>query len=269
MKIKMNYLLKSSNFQERRKIYQKKIWIIVAVLIILIIILSTAPAKQILFSISQPIWELENYIASSSLGDYFKFKQSLINENIILKQKLFLTGDLAVFNDTLQNENATLKDLLGRKETKVKTILATVLVKPPRIPYDTLIVDVGKDNNVNIGDKVIANANVYIGEVSEVNAHSSKITLYSTPGRKLSVTLGADSVSAEALGAGGGNFIISLPREIGVKEGDSIVIPSIMPNIFGIIEKVDFKDKDSFQTIIFKSPANISELSLVEIVLNN
>ena len=115
----------------------------------------------------------------------------------------------------------------------------------------------------------MANDNVYLGEVSEVDPHSSKVTLYSTPGRKLSVVLGASSISAEAVGIGGGNFNIFLPREVEVKEGDIIVIPSITTNVFGIVEKVNFQDKDSFQTVLFKSPVNISELNFVDVVLNN
>ncbi len=111
-------------------------------------------------------------------------------------------------------------------------------------------------------------SNIYIGEVSEVYPHISKIILYSTPGHKLSVVLGTNSVSVEAVGVGGGNFNIFLPREVEVKEGDVIIIPSITTNVFGIVEKVNFKDKDSFQTVLFKSPVNISELSFVEIVSN-
>ena len=130
-----------------------------------------------------------------------------------------------------------------------------------------LTLDIGADQNIKVGDKVMANANIYIGEITEVLEHSSKVTLYSTPGRKLSVILGSNSVTMEAVGIGGGNFNILVPREIEVKEGDVIVIPSITANVFGIVEKVNFKETDSFQTVLFKSPVNISELNFVEVVI--
>ena len=263
----MNYLLKSSNFEDRKKNARKRILITVVVLIFAILILATGPAKKTLFFISDPIWKFENYFSNSSLTQYFKSKQSLIDEKTVLEQKLFLDGNLLALNSTLQAENDSYKDLLGRKDTKQKTILASVLVKPPQIPYDSLIVDIGDDHNIKVGDKVMANANVYVGEVSEVLPHSAKVILYSAPGRKLSVVLGTNSVTAEAVGMGGGNFNIFLPREVEVKEGDVIVIPSITTNVFGIVEKVNFKDKDSFQTVLFKSPVNVSELNFVEIVL--
>jgi len=174
---------------------------------------------------------------------------------------------LLAINEILQTENDNLKDLLGRKDAKQKTVLATVLVKPPQTPYDMLTIDIGADQNVKVGDKVMANANIYIGEVSEVMPRLAKVTLYSTPGRKLSVVLGESLVTMEAVGIGGGNFNIYIPREVEVKEGDVIVIPSITANVFGIVEKVNFKETDSFQTVLFKSPVNISELNFVEVVI--
>jgi len=263
----MNYLLKSSNFQNRRKVVQKRALTIFIILIIIILILFTGLIRRALFSIALPAWQAENTILNSNTFQYFKSKQALINDRVVLEQKLFLAGNLLALNETLQTENENLKDLLGRKDSKQNTILATVLVKPPQTPYDMLTIDIGALQNVKIGDKVIANANIYIGEVSEVLPHLAKVTLYSTPGRKLSVVLGASSVTMEAVGIGGGNFNIFAPREVEVKEGDVIVIPSITANVFGIVEKVSYKETDSFQTVLFKSPVNVSELSFVEVVI--
>lgn len=263
----MSYLLKSSNFEDRKKSARKKVLLSALLIILLLVVLATGPAQKTLFFIAEPIWKMENAFLNSRFFEYFKSKETLMNERQAMEQKLFMAGSLIALNQTLVAENETLKDLLGRKETKSPTVLASILVKPPQTIYDLLILDVGESNGVKVGDKVIANANVYIGEVTEVMPKSSKVTLYSTPGRKLPVMLGANSVSVEAVGMGGGNFNIFLPREVEVKESDVIVIPSITTNIFGIVEQVDFKETDSFQTVLFKSPVNISELSFVEVVL--
>jgi len=264
----MNYPLKSCNFEDRKRKSQKRILVVTVILILIILIIVFTPLRSVLFSIAEPVWKTKNFLLNSNFFQYFKFKQSLINERTALEQKLFMTGSLIALNETLQAENDNLKDLLGRKEIKGKSILSAVLVKPPQIPYDTLIIDIGEEDNVKVGDKVIANANVYIGEISEVQKNSSKVIMYSTPGYKLSVVLGIGSVTVEAVGIGGGNFNIFLPREIEVKEGDTIVIPSITANIFGIVEKIKFDDKDSVQTVLFKSPVNISELNFVEVLIN-
>ncbi len=263
----MNYPLKSSNFEDRKRSARKKSFITIIIIIVIMIIISTSPVRSFLFSTASPIWKLENSILNSNFFEYFKSKQVLINERLAMEQKLFLAGNLMAINSTLTTENETLKDLLGRKDIKTKSVLAKILVKPPQTPYDMLTVDIGSDFDVKVGDKVVANANVYIGEVSEVFPRTSKVILYSTPGRKLSVVLGTNSATVEAVGTGGGNFNIFLPREVEVKENDVIVIPAITANVFGIVEKINFKETDSFQTVLFKSPVNISELNFVEIVL--
>ncbi len=263
----MSYLQKNSNFEERRNNIRRKIIFTVIGIIVIIVILSTGPMKRSLFFIAEPVWKIKNTVLDSDLFEYFKSKQVLINDRLAIEQRLFLAGNLLAENNILRNENETLKVLLGRKELKQKTILASILVKPPQTPYDMLTIDIGEDNNIKVGDLVIANANIYIGEIAEIYPHSAKIILYSTPNHKTSVLLGTNSVSVEAIGIGGGNFNIFLPREIEVKENDALVFPSIITNIFGIVEKINFSDKDSFQTVLFKSPVNISELSFVEIIL--
>jgi cell shape-determining protein MreC len=265
----MNYPLKSSNFDERRKASKKRLLYIVVVFLILSLLMFTNPVRNTLFSIASPIWKIRDMVVNSSIIGYFKSKKTLMDEKLALEQKLFLAGNMISMNDVLTNENENLKDLLGRKDIKAKTVLATILVKPPQTPYDSIVIDIGDDNGINVGDKVVANANVYIGEISEVFPHSAKAILYSSPGRKLSVVLGTSQISVESVGVGGGNFHILLPREVEVKEGDVIVIPSITPNVFGIVEKINFQDKDSFQTVLFKSPVNVSELTFVEVVLSN
>ncbi len=265
----MNYLLKSSSHNEKKKSTKRKILVAIIILVIFTVTLISDFGKQSLFSLASPIWKLKSIFANSHLAEYFKTKKFLIDEKIMLEQKLFKIGDLIAVNENLYNENNTLKDLLDRKETKTDTILGTILVKPPQTPYDILTIDVGENYNIKIGNKVVASANVYIGEVSEVYNQTSKVKLYSSPGTKLSVALGINAVSVDAIGIGGGNFNIFLPREVEVKEGDVIVTPSITANIFGIVEKVNFKDQDSFQTILFKSPVNIAELNFVEVILSN
>ena len=265
--MKMNYHLKSSSLENRRKISQKKILAIIIIIIASFFFLRTNFVKEIIFSISTPVWKVREIFINTNIFQYFKAKQSLINEQIKLQQELSQKSNLIILNDILQNENETLKSLLGRRSGEFNLILGTILVKPPQTPYDLIIVDVGKKHGIKLGNKVVANGNVYIGEVSEIYADSSKITLYSNPGNKIGVILGESMISAEAIGLGGNNFNILLPREIVIKEGDIILVPGLENNILGIVEKINFKETDSFQTIFFKSPINISELIYVEIIL--
>ncbi len=265
----MNYHLKSSSLENRKRYGRNKALMILLGLVIVVVLIITTPARHLIVSIVSPLWSAENNLLDSagSALEFLKPKQTLITEKQEMQERIFKAGTLEALNAVLIKENEELKDLLGRKEIKKHTVLATILVKPPQNFYDILTIDIGANQGVKVGNLVIANANVYLGEVTEVYADTAKVVLYSSPGNKRAVTVGANSVSAEAVGLGGSNFSITLPREIEIKEGDVVVVPSITPNVFGVVEKINVEDKDSFQTILFKSPINISELNFVEVIL--
>ena len=244
---------------------------VITVFIVFVLIFSFSFSRNILFSIGTPFWRM-----GSGINNFFynsleilRSKSSLLAENQILQNNIKKGQKDEELNKILIQENADLKDLLGRKNISSKTVLASVLVKPSFSPYDTLIVDAGTNEGIEVGDKVTVDGNVFIGQVSEVYTSSSKVILYSSPDYKVLVLVGSNNVEKEAIGIGDGNFKIELPREIDVKEGDSVIIPSISTNIFGIIEKVEAKEADSFQTVLFKSPVNMAELQWVEIMIPN
>ena len=138
----MSYPLKNSNFQNRRRNARQKLVLSFVFIVIILIILSTPWARQTLFYIANPVWIAESYIGSSfsNLFEHFKFKQTLIEEKDELEEKLSAQADLVLLNQVLQTENDNLKSLLGRKEIKHKSILAAVLVKPPKNLFDFLLI---------------------------------------------------------------------------------------------------------------------------------
>lgn len=267
----MSYRLKSSLIKssEKRK-RNKSLYISFIIFIIVIILFSFNVGRGILFSIGSPILSVKNYIVStmSENLDVLRSKESLIAENRILKEIMGKNERLLLMSRVLQNENEDLKALLGRKNTRQKTVLSAILSKPPLSPYDTLIIDIGSEDSVSVGNQVMADGNTFIGYISETYSNSSKVVLYSSPDEKTNVIIGNNNIEREAVGVGGGNFRLEVPREVDVKEGDTIIIPSVSSNIFGVVEKISSKDADSFQTVLFKSPVNINELKWVEVVLN-
>jgi len=270
--MKMSYPQRSSLIKLSNRNKNNKPWIIfLSVFVLLIIIFSFNGPRSVLFSAGSPLWKLSNGIKNffNANSEIFRSKTSLIQENTLLKDEIKKNKTQLLLKDVLVAENEDLKSLFGRKDVNLKTVFTAVLVKPPFSPYDTLIIDAGSNDDIEVGDKVIASGNTYIGYVSEVYSNFSKIILYSSPDEKVLVFVGNNDVEKEAIGIGGGNFRLEVPREMDVKEGESITIPSISPNIFGIVEKIEYKEADSFQTILFKSPVNTGELKWVEVVLSN
>lgn len=101
--------------------------------------------------------------------------------------------------ESLKAENIELRSMLGRKYEADKSILADVIIRPPKTPYDNLIVDAGEDQGVEVGDLVYAESDYGIGRVSEVYAKSSRVTLFSSSDNKEQVLVGLETHPVDAI----------------------------------------------------------------------
>lgn len=211
---------------------------------------------------------------SATLGFVFSLDDMAVSKYRLIKRAEALQAEIAAQSasmltlDTLRSENEELKALLGRSEARgagQADLLAVVLQRPPASPYDTLVLDVGANDGVQVGDRVYASGDVLVGEVVEAYARESKASLFSSPGRSTPVLLGPTHIAAQAVGRGGGNFVAKVPAEVGVQEGDTIVSQQLRSHTFGVIERIEVDSTDSIQTVLFKAPVNISELRFVTV----
>jgi cell shape-determining protein MreC len=265
----MNSHLRNKGFGVRDGV-KKNIFFSILIVIIFIVIFSLQLVRDLLFTAGSPLWSLKNNVNSfiSENINLLNSKKDLIKENDSLNNQIKSNEKNLALYDLIKKENDDLKNILNRKKIGQDFLLSSVLVKPFLSPYDTLIIDVGSSSGVMINDKVLADGNTFIGYISEVYDNNSKVVLYSSPGEKVNVLIGNNNVEKEAVGLGGGNFKVEMPRESDIKVGDNITIPSISTNVFGVVEKIEFKESDSFQSVLFKNPTNISELKWVEVLLS-
>ena len=209
-------------------------------------------------SVAAPFWRAELSIQLGSLLT----NSELLSENEYLKREL---ADLKVISQsatTIEAENEELKSMMGRGSTTPYT-LAAVLMKPPLSSYDEILVDIGADHDVAVGDSIFAPGNVLIGKISAVEGQTSKAVLFSSPGQRYEVEVGAKHAPAVAYGRGGGQYQAQLPRDIDVKEGDFVLSPSISAKPFGFVSSVETDPAQPFETVLFASPVNIYELRWV------
>lgn len=265
------------NFPPRYKKDRKPVFFFFLLIVagILFLGVTSAPLRNVLSQgalfIASPFWQGENVLRTwlISHASFFSSKRSLAEENEALKNRTSVLEAQALNREKIAEENEELKKLLGRTEEHERTILGAILSKPNRSPYDTLILDIGARHGVGEGDFVLALGTIVVGLVEEAYPLVSRVKLFSSPGERIPVILGSDTISAEAEGVGGGNFEIRLPREIGVKEGDSISFPSIKNQIVGVVERIDASPADPFQTIRFKNPVNMFQLQWVEVLVSS
>jgi cell shape-determining protein MreC len=173
----------------------------------------------------------------------------------------------------LRSENQELKDLLGRKTdlSPNDVIFSVVLMRPPKTSYDSLLIDIGEDHGLVMGDRVYAENEYLIGQVEEVRHNTSVIKLFSTPGEKIDVLIGTGSSTASVIaeGMGAGNFYIKAPKNISIQESDPIVVHGIYSYILGSAEKIESSEGEAFNHIHFKLPIKLNSLKYVQVKKGN
>ncbi len=201
------------------------------------------------------------------INNFWQFlhsKNNLVVENNALKQRLALYDAVAIERDFYKFSNAELLRLTGRIEPEQMSTFARILTKPGFSPYDTMIIDAGRDA-VTVGDTVIAGENVILGEVKETYGNSSLVALYSSPHFETHVLIGTKAIPAIATGKGGGNFEIKLPRNTEVKAEDMVIMASSTPAILGKVQLIQTSPTDTFERALFKNAVDIGKISFVMI----
>jgi cell shape-determining protein MreC len=218
-------------------------------------------------AVFRPVFIVGNFFGDKlgGLGSYFAFKNSLYRQNQDLQSKIAEYESRLSNHNSVLEENINLKETLGRKNENSSFVLSAILSKPNKSPYDTLILDVGTDEGVKVGDLVFAFGSTPLGRVSDVYSNSSKVVLFSNSGEKTQVVISGGDIFMEIVGRGGGNFEMILPRDLVSNRGDEVVLPGIVPHVVAIVEKIISDPRDPFIKALLVSPVNIQELKFVEV----
>ncbi|MBI5816912.1 MAG: rod shape-determining protein MreC [Candidatus Yonathbacteria bacterium] len=249
---------------------RKKLFVILAIFFFLYLFTLTPIAsftRALAARLAPSIWGVGEQLAlsNSPMISAFYSKSSLLTENEALKKEIRDISLKLLDRNLLYEENLSLKERLGRSGS-MQTVVARVIAKPPHSLYDTLVIDVGSREGIKGGEKVLYGDNIMVGEIAEVFEKTSKVRLFSSSGENINVTIGNHAVQATAIGVGGGNFEIKIPRDTPISLGDTILVPSIMPHFLGVVEYIESKESDPFERILFKNPISPLGIETVEIL---
>jgi len=247
------------------------IWSAGAVILILLVLFGSllqkffSPAAH---TVLDPIFKVSQnlLLKSKNLLSFLKPKSILIAENENLKTELLIKGTTLLDYEIIKRENEILKSLTNGEATSTR-VIAAVLKTPDQSPYDTILIDKGAEAGINEGDLVYAEPSIPIGLIEYLYKNSSLVKLYSTPGESYDVYLGVQKISGKAVGRGGGNFEVILPHGSKVVEGDTVTLPGIMTEVFGLVESVMETQGGTFIRVLFKNPYSFDDLRLVKVLI--
>ena len=219
--------------------------------------------------VSFPVWRGAQAVRElfSNVTGGFHRSATLFAENRLLRETLAEKETLLLERAALVAEIEELKKTLGHLNPSSPVsdrVHAAILAKPPQSPYDTFALDAGSFEGV-VERARLFSRDVLVGRVERVGSHASIGRLFSSSGQKMAVMIGTTSITTEAVGRGGGMFVIKLPKDIAVSRGDPIFVSGLRGEVLGYVETIEANATDSFQTIYSRSPANLNTLRFVEI----
>lgn len=252
--------------KENRKIYISRFFLIIGSIILILGIWLGRPTilGGIVHAIGRPIWYVERgflKIAGGFLAA-FREKSALSDENKTLKSKLSSLEVISIQNASLRKENEELQKAFGITD-KNYFVFAKILSIIGTSPYDTFVISVGNKHGIEKDSSIYTLDGLVIGYVDVVYIGTSLARLYSTPGEEFAVLVGERELPAVAVGRGGGNFEIKLPRDLAVKKGDRIMMQDADHGVAGVVADIELDVTNSMQTILFRQPQNIFSLSKV------
>jgi cell shape-determining protein MreC len=97
---------------------------------------------------------------------------------------------------------------------------AIVIGRPPQSPHDTLVINLGINDGVDLGSAVWWPAGVYLGEVTDVREKTSIVQLVSSPGVEHSSYVSDIPIITQ--GHGGNELYAEAPESIEIFIGDAV-----------------------------------------------
>jgi cell shape-determining protein MreC len=258
------------NFHQNHRTNRARALLIALIVIALLAGLqywSVHPGSGLTHSALEPAWKARNAVAAnvSAAFSLITSEDTVRSENRELRRRITELERSGPSRAALIERNRQLRAKLNRPATEASSVLAAVLVQPNVSPYDSLVIDVGTDQNVAAGDLVIAAGDIVVGRIANVYPSTATVQLLSSPGVETRARIDA-SVPVTAVGMGGGTFKGRVPRSVAVSEGDTVTIPGLNPNAFASVTSLQSEPTDPFDTVLFRSPVNIYEVSLVQVL---
>ena len=148
-----------------------------------------------------------------------------------------------------------------------ESVLVSVLSGPNIPPYDSLIIDAGKNSGLSVGDRVVYGRNVLIGEVSQLHDRSAKVKLYSGSGVLTDVILPiGKGEHVIARGFGSGNYYLELPSSVQVGDGTILTTPGSDSYMLGKVGYIQIDRATASQKILVNSLFNIRHVEFVRVI---
>ena len=260
------------SYLRQRKNKKKKIFIIATVSVFFVLLTVSFYINHSVFSgaahsIGGPFWRVTGGISEkvSPAFSFFSSRAGLVSENEELKRKIEEMERDSLDKHALKFENRELREMLEMRP-KEGSVMSYVLARPPRVPYDVLVIDGGRNDGFSVGDKVFFGESVILGEIREVYRKTSLVVLYSSSGEDVDVYVEDGESILVAKGRGGGKFVLEAPRNSEISEGDYIFNTGDRVSLLAKVVAVDIPETGALKLVTAGTPVDIFSVRIVFVV---
>jgi len=213
-----------------------------------------------------PVSKVVNWIDTSNevFPTYLRSKTEMVKEIEVLKKKQSTEAGTRFTVDRLIEENMRLRNLLG-VEKQEDRIVAGVVSQSPNLIYDTLQIDKGLKQGVEVGAPVFSGIDSIVGVVSRVAADFSFVELFTSPDFETNAFVMEINVFSQMKGVGGGVAKLSLPQGVDLKKGQIVLLPGLSGGVFGVVEWVESHPTQPEQFGFVVPALSLNNLSYVSV----
>ncbi len=232
-----------------------------------VVVLLRLVAPGVFVAVTAPMLSVSTRLNASvaDAASGFVNTQALTRERDALVAE---NADLTRENTALTARVQDLTSLIGSATatTPVRGIAATVRMRPPESPYDTLVIDAGSADTVSAGDRVLAQGGVPLGTVVSVAAHTSRVQLFSAPTATTTAWVGPTREPIVLEGAGAGTFTAQVPKQTTITLGEAVFVPGAGIQPIGTVVHIDADPSAVMAALEIQPTVNPFSLTMVEVV---
>lgn len=163
----------------------------------------------------------------------------------------------------VESELQAVRELVGGQGAPL--LLGTVIASPPYTPYDSIVLDIGTDNGVQVGAPIYVGLDIVVGVISAAYDNSSVVTLFSSPGISTNAYIIGPNVFAVSRGQGGGVMQLGVPQGIALAVGDVVVLPAFGSGVFGTVSAVTSIASEPEQQAYVTIPTSVAQMRYVRV----
>lgn len=255
----------------KKRSSNKVINLLLLFLVLIIIFFLNKYFKKFSYNITIPVVNTGSnlsrglYSLAHSKSDLLNRIESLESENSELQNKL-------VDYSLIENENNGFK---GSVISNIGGVVATIIARPSKVPYDTLLINTSEPINSNA--VVYSVSGIPLGHVDseKINIltnkdnkiYSSTVKLFSNPGNEFDADIilndAMDSTTVKLKGRGGASYEAIIPADINVPVGSFAVIPSLSSKPIAEVVKISSRNDTKDKIIYLRSTVNFQYLRYI------